>query len=144
MVQRILTQRSSNTDLAQVVQQDPDTVVQHDPTEILQKWSYRILIEVILQDPDKEILRKCPHNRVLVYKCSCRILIQLVQRILTQRSSNTDLAQVVQQDPHTVVQQDPDTVVLQDPDTEILHKWSYRTLTQRSYKWSKRILIQRS
>ena len=56
----------------------------------------------------------------------------MVQRILTQRFSNTDLAQVVQQDPDTVVQQDPDTVVLQDPDTEILHKWSYRTLTQRS------------
>ena len=77
----------------------------------------------------------------------------MVQRILTQRSWNTDLAQVVQQD--------PDTVVQQDPDTEILHKWSYRVLTQavqrtliqRSctsgptgswYKWSKRILIQRS
>ena len=77
----------------------------------------------------------------------------MVQRILTQRSWNTDLAQVVQQD--------PDTVVQRDPDTEILHKWSYRVLTQavqrtliqRSctsgptgswYKWSKRILIQRS
>ena len=85
----------------------------------------------------------------------------MVQRILTQRSWNTDLAQVVQQDPDTVVQQDPDTVVQKDPDTEILHKWSYRILTQavqrtliqRSctsgptgswYKWSKRILIQRS
>ena len=81
---------------------------------------------MILQDPGTEILHKCPDNRDLVQVLLHRILIQVVQGILTltQRSWNTDLAQVVQQDPDTVDQQDPDIVVQKDPDTEILHKWS--------------------
>ena len=66
-------------------------MVQKDPTEILQKWSYRILIEVILQDPDKEILHKCPHNR--------------------------DLVQVLLQDPDTSGPKDPHREIL----SKILH-----------------------
>ena len=61
-------------------------MVQKDPTEILQKWSYRIVIEMILQDPDKEILHKCPHNR--------------------------DLVQVLLQDPDTSGPKDPHTEIL--------------------------------
>ena len=61
-------------------------MVQKDPTEILQKWSYRTVIEVILQDPDKEILHKCPHNR--------------------------DLVQVLLQDPDTSGPKDPHTEIL--------------------------------
>ena len=77
---------------------DPNT----DPeTEILQKWSYRILIEVI-QDPDTEILHKCPHNR--------------------------DLVQVLLQDPDTSGPKNPHTEILR----QILHKLSSRILIQWS------------
>ena len=121
---------------------------------------------MILQDPDKEILRKCPHNRDLV-----QVLLQDPDtsgpkdphtEILKHRSCTScptgswyscptgDLAQVVVQD--------PDTSGPKDPDTEILYKWSYRILIQvvqkdphteilsctSANKWCKRILMRRS
>ena len=87
-------------------------------TEILKQRSctscptgswYRYLTEVVLEDPDtvgQKILTE------ILYKCSYRILIQVVQRILTQRSCTScptgswyrDLAQVRLQDPDTVGQ----------------------------------------
>ena len=104
MVQRILTQRSWNTDLAQVVQQDPDTVVQQDPdtvvqkdpdtdncsdpdtsgpkdpdTEILYKWSYRILIQVVQKDPHTEILSEILHKcqQVVQKDPDAEVLLQM-------------------------------------------------------------------
>ena len=140
MVQRILTQRSWNTDLAQVVQQDPDTVVQKDPTEILQKWSYRKWSYKIL------IKRSCASVLItgILYKCFWRILIQVVQRIPTQRSwARSCTSATTYRDLAQVVPQDPDTSGPKDPDTEILHKWSHRIPTPEIlYKWSYKILIQ--
>ena len=108
-----------------------------DPaTEILHKCSYRILIQVVQRIIHTEILKQrsctsCPTGSwyrylaqvvledpdtvgqkiltEILYKCSYRILIQVVQRILTQRSCTScptgswyrDLAQVVLEDPDT-------------------------------------------
>ena len=81
---RILSFRRSLAQNARL--QDPDASGPKGPcyrdpeTEILQKWSYRILIEVVLQDPDTEILHTWSY-RILVdpaaeilYKCSYSIL----------------------------------------------------------------------
>ena len=66
--------------------QDPDASGPKGPcyrdpeTEILQKWSYRILIEVVLQDPDTEILHKWSY-RILVEwakRSCCRDLVQVL------------------------------------------------------------------
>ena len=93
VVQRIFTQRSwarsctsatTYRDLAQVVPQDPDTSCPKDPdTEILHKWSYKILIQVVQNDPHTEILRQRSCTSAITgswYKRSKRI------RILKQRS----------------------------------------------------------
>ena len=137
-------------DLAQAALQDPHT---SDPkgssytdpeAEILLKWSYRILLQVVQKDPDKDL---CTNGATRSwYKWPKRILIRT--EILRQRSCTSspiqdpatsgpkrstyrdpddrDLAQVVLQEPEKY----PDTVVPKSPDTEILHKWSYRILIQ--------------
>ena len=82
VAQRILTQRSSHKDLAQVVPQDPDTLVQKDPdTEILQKWSYRILTQAVQKDPTipQGSSYRDPGTETL-HKRHYRILIQVVQK----------------------------------------------------------------
>ena len=40
--------------------------VQDPHREILRKWSYRILIEVVEKDPEIEILRKCSSRMIQV------------------------------------------------------------------------------
>ena len=71
-------------DLVQVVLQNPDTSGPKDPdTEILYKWSYKILIQVVQNDPHTEILRQRSCTSATTgswYKWSKRI------RILKQRS----------------------------------------------------------
>ena len=99
---------------------------------------YRYLAQVVLEDPDtvgQKILTE------ILYKCSYRILIQVVQRILTQRSCTScptgswyrDLAQVRLQDPDTVGQK----ILLQrsctSAPTGSWYKRSKGSCTQRSW-----------
>ena len=166
---RILIQNSRRIlILAQVVPQDPDREVQKDAdTEILHKWSYRILAQAVHKDPDTEILYKWS-DRILIqvarkilierswYKWSKRIRLlkqrsctsgptgscKWSKRILIQRSWDRDLAQALLQDCRSGGK---------DPDAEILYKWSYRILIEvvqkdphieSLHKWSYRILME--
>ena len=116
-------------------------------TEILKQRSctscptgswYRYLAQVVLEDPDTvghKILTE------ILYKCSYKIVIQVVQRILTQRSCTSrptgswyrDLAQVRLQDPDTVGQK----ILLQrsctSAPTGSWYKRSKGSCTQRSW-----------
>ena len=102
-----MDKRSADRDLAQVVLQDPDA-------EILTERSctrdphYRDLAQVVLQDPGADIM--------------------------TERSwtkDPQDLAQEVLQDPDADIMTEGSCT--RDPHTVILHKWSYyRILAQRS------------
>ena len=127
--------------------------------------SYKDLAqEVLLQDPDAEILteRSCtrdPHTEIL-HKRSYRILMQrswqrdLAQEIHIQRSCTRGPTgswcrhhdreildkRSADRDLAQEVLQDPDADIMterswtKDPHTEILHKWSYRILMQRSWQ----------
>ena len=144
---RILTHRSWDRDLAEVVLQDPDTEILHKcplsvvqknllqgsctsgPTESWHKWPKGS------PHSETEILHKLSH-RILI-QWSKRIPIQWSRRILIQRSCTSGhpdteilykwsyriLIQVVQKDPNTEILRQRSwmiEVVLQDPDTEIL------------------------
>ena len=165
----ILTQRSWDRDLAEVVLQDPD---RSDPSGSWYKWSKGSSHSH--RDPETQILHKLS-SRILI-QWSNRIPIQWFKRILIQRSCTSgprgswhkrskgpwyrDLVQVVLQDPDT---SGPKISSYRDPETQILYKLSHRILIQRSrtsapigswysgpkdpateilYKCSYRILIQ--
>ena len=106
----------------------------HPDREILHKRpAYRDLAQVVLQDPDADIVteRSCtrdPHTPIL-RKCSYRILGDLDTDILHKRSSYTDLAQEVLQDSAEEIlntlrkrssYRDLAQVAIQDPDAEVL------------------------
>ena len=127
-------------------------------TEILKQRSctscptgswYRYLAQVVLEDPDtvgQKILTE------ILYKCSYKIVIQVVQRILTQRSCTScptgswyrDLAQVRLQDPDTVGQK----ILLQrsctSAPTGSRCKWSKGSCTQRSWNRDLAQVVPRS
>ena len=160
----ILKQRSCTScltgswyrDLAQVVLEVPDTSSPKASWyEILCKWSYRILIQVVQKDPYTEMIqRSCtsanagswykwpkgsshrdPETEIL-HKLSHDLDTEISHKwaytILKQwakRSCYRDLAQVLLQDPDTSGPKDHSH---RDPETEILHKWSHRILIQRS------------
>ena len=131
--------------------QDHDTSGPKDPhTEILKQRSCTNCPTILIQrsrtsgpirswysgpkDPATEIL----------HKCSYRILIQVVQRIihteiLKQRSCTSGPTGSWYRDLAQVVLEDPDTSGSKASWYEILRKWSYRILIQVV-----RILIQRS
>ena len=143
-------------DLAQVVLEVPDTSSPKASWyEILCKWSYRILIQVVQKDPYTEMIqRSCtsanagswykwpkrsshrdPETEIL-HKLSHDLDTEISHKwaytILIQwakRSCYRDLAQVLLQDPDTSGPKDHSH---RDPETEILHKWSHRILIQRS------------
>ena len=169
MVQRIihteiLKQRSCTScpagawyrDLAQVVLEDPDTSgPKASWYEILCKWSYRILIQVVQKDPYTEMIqRSCtsanagswykwskgsshrdPETEIshkLSHDLDTEISHKCAYRILIQwakRSCHRDLAQVLLQDPDA---SGPKDHTHRDPETEILHKLSHRILIQIS------------
>ena len=118
----ILKQRSCTScptgswyrDLAQVVLEDPDTSgPEASWYEILCKWSYRILIQVVQKDPYTEMMqRSCTSAN------ECRVLIQVVQK-------------------------DPDTEILHKWSKRILKYRSCASAPQGWYKWSKRNPEQR-
>ena len=63
-----------------MVVQDPDTSGPKDPdTEILYKWSYRILIQVVQKDPHTEILSEILHKcqQVVQKDPDAEILLQM-------------------------------------------------------------------
>ena len=113
-------------DFAQVVLEDPDTSGPKDPgTEILYKWSYRILIQVVQKYPHTEILKhrsctSCPTGSWYSGPTGSRYSG-------SKGSWYRDFAQVVLED--------PDTCGPKDPGTEILYKWSYRILIQVVQKY---------
>ena len=126
VAQRILTQRSWNRDLAQIVPQDLDTEISHKCAyRILIQWAkrscYRDLAQVLLQDPDTSGPKAHAH------------------KILKQRSCTSCLTGSWYRDLAQVVLEDPDTSGSKASWYEILCKWSYRILIQVV-----RILIQRS
>ena len=161
-------ERAWDRDLAEVVLQDPDTVVQGPDTEILflHKWSYRILIQVVQKGSSSWDRDLTSGPTGSWYKWSKRMRI-LKQRSCTSGptgSSYRDLAQVVFQDPDRSGRKgswnrDLAQVLLKDNTSgpkEILNSERQvikRSLKQRFctsgatrfwYKWSKRILTQRS
>ena len=123
----ISRKRSAYRDLAQVVLQDPDA-------EILarKKSAHR---DPVRQDPVEEILTQTsctrdPHTPIL-HQCSCGILLRrswrkhLAQEILIHRSCTSGALEA------------PDTAqasCTRDPHTVILHKSAYRILVRRSWQ----------
>ena len=176
---RILIQRSCRGP-THLVLQDPDTEILHNwiliqrswksghigsCTEILQKWSHRILIQrsctMITQNPDTEILQSWYRDLAEVVPWSYRILIQrstqnpdteILQkwsyRILIQRccrSGHIGSCTECTISPTAfcyMFVQDPDTKMMQIPDTEILHIGSWHRDLAEVVAWSYRILIQ--
>ena len=144
-------------DLAQVVLEDLDTSgPKASWYEILCKWSYRILIQVVqkdpyiqrwyrdlaqvlMQDPDirgpKDHSHRDPETEIL-HKLSHRILIQRSRTSAPigswysgPKDPATEILQVLLQNPDTSGPKDHSH---RDPEMEILHKLSHRILIQRS------------
>ena len=131
--------------------QDHDTSGPKDPhTEILKQRSCTNCPTILIQrsrtsGPIRSWFSgpKDPATEIL-HKCSYRILIQVVQRIihteiLKQRSCTSGPTGSWYRDLAQVVLEDPDTSGSKASWYEILCKWSYRILIQVV-----RILIQRS
>ena len=132
----ILDKRSADRDLAQEALQDPDADIMTErsctrdpPTEILHKWSYRILMQTLWQRDLAQEIR-------IQWSCTrgptgswCR---HPDKEILHKRYSWRDLAQEVLQDPGADIMTERSRT--RDPHTVILHKGSHRILMQTSWQ----------